>query len=243
MNIRIFKDHQALSHAAALLVIDQIRNKPDSVLCLAAGETQLVMYQMLAGMLPHAKVDYSEVHFIGLDEWVGISPANPGSCQALLRHNLLDALPVKETRIHLFNALAPDLSSECDKMDGRIKELGGVDLICVGIGMNGHIGFNEPGTSTGLRCHVATLDETTRTVGQKYFQEKTSLTSGITLGLSYLLEATTAVLMASKKAKASIVKRALEGPIEQQVPASIIQKHRGAIILLDQEAASDLSTP
>lgn len=242
MDIRIFKDHHELSLQAAQLVIKQIKEKPTTVLCLAAGETQLVMYQTLARLLPEKNVDYSKVHFIGLDEWVGISPTNPGSCQALLRKNLLDSLRVKETKIHLFNALTGNLHTACREMDTLIKELGGIDLICVGIGMNGHIGFNEPGLSPALRCHVATLDHTTRTVGQKYFQEKTTLTSGITLGLSYLLEAKTAILMASKKNKAGIIKKALEGPISTQVPASIMQTHAHGIILLDQEAASELVT-
>ncbi len=241
MNIRIYEDHNQLSLQAAQLLIDIIKEKPNAVLCLAAGETQLVMYQTLARLLPEKGVDFSKVHCIGLDEWVGILPTNPGSCQAILRNNLLDPLHIRENKIHFFDALATDLSAACYTMDALIKKLGGIDLICVGIGMNGHIGFNEPGVSPALRCHIATLDNTTRTVGQKYFHEKTPLTSGITLGLTYLLEAKTAVLMASKKAKAGIVKKALEEPIDPQVPASIIRKHTHGIVLLDQEAASDLS--
>ena len=240
MKIRILKDHHELSLQAAQLVIGQIREKPNAVLCLAAGETQVILYKMLSRLLPEQGIDFSEVHFVGLDEWVGIAPDNSGSCQSLLRKNLLTPLGIKETHIHFFDALATDLSGECRKMEALIKKLGGIDLMCVGIGMNGHIGFNEPGTSPALRCHVATLDHTTQTVGQKYFQENTQLISGITFGMAHLMEAQGVILMANQQKKAAIIKKALAGTVTEQVPASLIQNHPNAIILIDQEAASEL---
>ena len=151
-------------------------------------------------------------------------------------------LHIAEDRIHLFNALSTDPTAECEKMDRFIAAKGGIDLMVVGIGRNGHIGFNEPGVPFEKYSHVVDLDEVTRSVGQKYFSQKTELSQGITLGLQYLLESKKAILIANGEKKAEVIRRALEEEISTAMPASAIRKHNNAFVILDKEAASSLTS-
>ena len=235
MKLEIYKDHDELSREVARVIIAAVRNHPASVLCLAAGDTPRQVYAALAS---GGQVDYSGCTFIGLDEWVGIPPENEGSCSFFLHNNLFHPLGIRPHQVHLFDALAEDLVSECGKMDAIIREKGGIDLMLAGVGMNGHVGFNEPGVSDDLYAHVVTLDATTQSVGQKYFKEATRLERGITLGLKHLLESTTAIIMASSAKKAEVIRLALEGPVSNQIPASIIRKHPAGVVMLDADAGA-----
>ena len=242
MSLKIFDDYDALSAHAAACVLEQVRKKPDSTLCLAAGDTPRRTYEILAEMAHKTRLDFSGCTFFGLDEWIGIPPWNKGSCAFFLQHHLFSRLPVDQSRIHLFNALLQDPEAECDRMNALIRSLDGIDLMLVGVGMNGHIGFNEPGVSRDLYAHVIALDESTQSVGQKYFNESTSLKTGITLGLTHLMESRKVIMMASGLRKAPIIKRALEGTINTAIPASIVRDHPAAEILLDRDAASLLGS-
>ena len=242
MNLEIFDTYEILSYNVAEQVISVIIKKPEALICLAAGDTPKRSYEILAQELKARKIDYQKVHFIGLDEWIGISPENPGSCQFFLRQTLLSPLEIKAENIHLFNAMAEDIHNECEKMDNIIEQLGGIDLIVVGIGMNGHIGFNEPGVSWNKNSHIANLDEVTQKVGQKYFSTQTHLTQGITIGLKQLLNSKTALLLANGLKKASIIKKALEEEMNENIPASIFQKHANGLVFLDRESSSGLSS-
>jgi 6-phosphogluconolactonase/glucosamine-6-phosphate isomerase/deaminase len=149
-------------------------------------------------------------------------------------------LKLRENQHYLFNGMATDLQGECERMDTAIGIRGGLDFILVGIGLNGHIGLNEPGVSPDHYAHVTELAPTTREVGQKYFQENTSLTKGITLGLRYLLEAGTALLIANGEKKATIIRTTVAGPISVDVPSTIMHKHPNGLIFLDTAAAREL---
>ncbi len=137
--------------------------------------------------------------------------------------------------------MSDQLQEECSKMDKLIAEKNGIDLIIVGIGMNGHIGFTEPGVSISNYSHVIVLDDTTRTVGQKYFKTQQTLEKGITLGLQHLLEARKAILMANGSKKAAVIKKTVEENISNSFPASIMQSHPNGFVMIDEEAASDLT--
>jgi glucosamine-6-phosphate isomerase len=241
MTLEIFDNYDALSLAAANEIIAQVRRKPASVLCLAAGDTPRVAYRMVCQTAIGAGVDFSRCTFVGLDEWLGIPPDNEGSCFFFLQTNLFAPLNIASSQIHLFNALSSDPLSECEKMDVTIKENGGIDLMLVGVGMNGHIGFNEPGVKESLYSHVVDLDETTQSVGQKYFSKATKLNKGITLGFKHLLETKKVIMMASAAKKADVIRMAIEGPITTKVPASIIRKHANASAMLDRDAAGMLT--
>lgn len=240
MQLIIEKDYEDLSRAAAQQIVDVIKNKPTALLCLAAGDTPRRAYSLIAETAARENTDLSKCSFVSLDEWVGIPPSNEGSCQYFLRHVLFEPLGIRQTRFHLFNALTNDPEAECRKMDNYIKEKEGIDLMVVGIGRNGHIGFNEPGTDPANYSHVVELDETTRSVGQKYFRQTTTLSYGITLGLQHLLESRKAILIANGVHKADIIRRTLEDEISSTVPATIIRKHPNATVIIDREAASVL---
>lgn len=241
MALKIFERYETLSAAVADEILKQVEIKPQSVLCLAAGETPRLAYGMVADAARRDHVDFSRCTFVGLDEWIGIPPENEGSCAYFLEHNLFIPLGVERNQINLFNALTHDPQKECERMDTFIKTRGGIDLMLVGVGMNGHIGFNEPGAGENLHAHVIDLEETTRSVGQKYFKKTTLLQQGITLGLRHLLESRKALMVASGKKKADIIRRALQEPITTDVPASIIRKHPNGDTMLDKDAASALT--
>lgn len=238
MEIKVYSDYHTLSESAANEIIELVKRKPSAVLCLASGDTPRLTCRLLVKKAKEQSVDFSGVNFFGLDEWVGIPPGNEGSCHYFFQTELFDNLDFTSSKLHLFNALADDLTGECAKMDTAIEEAGGIDLILVGIGMNGHIGFNEPGVSFLNSSHIMELDKMTTTVGQKYFKESTELNKGITLGLKHLVESKKALLMANGEKKARIIKAAVQGQVHALVPASIVQTLPHAVVMLDKEAAS-----
>lgn len=241
MQLRIFENYDEMSDQTAREIIAVVKEKPDAVLCLASGDTPKLAYSLTAKMAAEQNVDFSRCTFIALDEWLGIEPENEGSCHYFLHHFLFEPLNILQDQIHLFDALSVTPEDECRKMDKIIAEKGGIDLMIVGIGMNGHIGFNEPAETFGEYSHVVALGESTRTVGQKYFRQPTSLTRGITLGLQHLLEARKAILVANGIKKADIVRKALKEKITPHVPASILRNHDNGMVMLDRAAASMLN--
>ena len=197
--------------------------------------------ELLVKQLLDEKVDYSRISFFGLDEWVGLPPENEGSCFYFFKTKLFEPLQLPPSQYHLLNAMAEDLDAECKKMDALIDDKGGIDVMLVGIGMNGHIGFNEPGTPFNKFCHIAELDDTTKTVGQKYFKEQTALHQGITIGLGHLMNAKKVFLKADGKRKAEVIQKTVEGDITESFPASIMQQHANGFVIVDEEAASLLT--
>ena len=178
-----------------------------------------------------------------MDEWVGLPPTNTGRCHYFFQNKLIEPLQLKPSQYFLFNALADDFENECVKMDRFINDRNGIDVMLVGIGMNGHIGFNEPGAAFNNLSHVIELDEITKAVGQKYFNEQVELGKGITLGFKHLLNAKKVFMMANGSKKAEVIKKAVEGTVTESFPASIMQQHENGFILIDDEAASLLSKP
>lgn len=240
MKLTILKDYDALSDAAADAIVDLVCANPEAVLCLAAGDTPKGAYALLASKAAARQADFRKATFIGLDEWLGVPPDNAGSCHYFLRHQLFAPLKIADEQIHLFDALATDMNAECRQMDDVIREKGGIDLMLVGVGMNGHIGFNEPGVRDDLYAHVVELDETTRRVGQKYFNRVTTLDKGITLGLRHVLESRTLILIASGPKKAEVIRAALKEPIGTDIPASVVRRHRNSVAMIDRDAAAHL---
>ena len=238
-----FKNYEELSGYMADFIANSIKNKPNLVLCMASGSTPALTCDLLVQKLKKEKVNYSKFTFIGLDEWVGLPPTNTGSCHYFFHKKIFEPLQLSSSQYFLFNALADDLKSECSKMDKLIADKGGIDIMIVGIGMNGHIGFNEPGTSFASLSHVAELDEITKSVGQKYFEGPVELGKGITIGFGQFMNTKKVFLMANGSKKAEVIRKTIEGPITESFPASITQQHANGFILIDEEAASLLSKP
>lgn len=241
MQLQICENYDVLSAHAATEIIEFVKQKPDAVLCLASGDTPRLTYAIVAKMAKEESVDFKRCTFVGLDEWMGIPPDNEGSCHYFLQHQVFGPLNISSDHIHLFDGLSANPEEECREMDKIISDTGGIDLMVVGIGMNGHIGFNEPAESFGQYSRVVDLGESTKLVGQKYFRQQTSLTRGITLGLNHLLEAKKVILVANGSKKADVVRKALKEKITPHLPASILRNHNNSLVILDRAAASMLT--
>jgi glucosamine-6-phosphate isomerase len=241
MQIQISPDYETLSRQVALEVLATVQSNAAAVLCLATGDTPRLAYQLLAEMSIRAGVSFSQCTFIGLDEWVGIPPEMEGSCRFFLQQHLFIPLGIPELQVHLFNGMSANLADECTRVGAAIKRAGGIDLMLVGVGMNGHIGFNEPGVPADLDAHVITLDETTRSVGQKYFRTAASIGQGITLGLRQVLQSRRLILMANGTKKAEIVRKALEEEVSINIPATLMRTHPNAVAMIDRQAAGLLN--
>lgn len=237
METEIFESPEALAFAAAERMTSLIMTKPNACLCLAAGESPRLSYAALVQKLKAEAVDCSGLRFVSLDEWLGIHPSNSGSCFYFLNEALFKPLHIAPESVHFFNSMSTDPDLECERIDYFIRCAGGLDLILVGIGMNGHIGFNEPGTDPALKSHVVELDSLTTSVGQKYFSSHTLLSQGITLGISQCMEAGTAILLASGEAKAPIIRRTMNDSVSSQLPASHLRLHKNAFLMIDKAAA------
>lgn len=240
-NVHVFDDHATLSEQAAELIFQLVKQKPNAVICLASGDSPKQTYEILSEKLLNEKVPLDKLTIVGLDEWIGISSENAGSCAWFLHTYLINPLKLESTQIKIFDGLSKDLAAECQAMDTFIKTRGGLDIMVVGIGLNGHIGFNEPGVNPELYSHVIELAPITKTTGQKYFNKETLLTHGITIGLRYVREAPQVLLLASGLKKAPIIKKTLEETINTDIPSTLIRQHANGLVFIDKEAASLLS--
>lgn len=234
MNYQVFSTYDALSAHASQFILDYVRQKPTATICVASGETPLLTFQkIVANAKPE---DFEQATFVALDEWVGIAPDNAGSCRSYIDSPLITPLGIPAERVSFFDSLADDLEAECQRVNDFIASKGGLDIIMVGIGMNGHLGLNEPGTSFDTYAHVSKLEEVTASVGQKYFQSETPLTHGITVGLKHLLEAKVAIVLANGEKKKGIIQRVLEESVSEKLPASALKLHSNSYLWVDSAA-------
>jgi glucosamine-6-phosphate isomerase len=240
-HLKIYNDYNKMSAAAAELILDAVQMKPEAVLCFATGNTPIGTYRELTVKAKETGTDFSRCFCIGLDEWLGVPGNKSGSCKYILQEQVFDPLGIKQTQVHLFDGLTTAVEEECKKMNTLIENKGGIDCMLVGIGTNGHIGFNEPGVDSTLKAHEQVLHASTLDAGKHYFNEPTPIKKGITLGLAQVLQAKMLLLLANGTSKSAIIRKALEGEIGPAVPASFIQQHTNAYVLLDKEAAAELT--
>ena len=231
-----------MDEACADLIGGMIRIKPRAVLGLATGGTPLGVYRRLIDDCKSGLVSFRHATSFNLDEYVGLPEDHPESYHAYMRRNLFDHIDLPLSRAHLPNGNAADLGAECRRYDALIEEAGGIDLQLLGIGHNGHIGFNEPGRELSTGTHVVELAEATRQANARFFNSIDEVPKkAITMGVGTILKARTIALIAKGEDKADIVRRALEGPITTDCPASLLQTHPQLIVLLDRGAAAKLS--
>jgi glucosamine-6-phosphate isomerase len=242
MQLIIADTYADLSKQAADAVIRlmQLRNRP--LLCAASGDTPAGLYKELVDRVNKKEADTTNWFFVGLDEWAGMNEDDEGSCRFHLNNQLFHPLRIADQHISFFDGRAEDPGKECDAVESFIRQQGPVDVAILGLGMNGHIGMNEPGTSPALRSHVTDLDPVTQSVGQKYFTKQQQLSKGITLGLATLMQARHILLLASGAHKAGIVKKMLDDEISGQLPATLLRNHPGLMVYLDKAAAQLLSS-
>ncbi|ASU33046.1 6-phosphogluconolactonase [Mucilaginibacter xinganensis] len=240
MKLRTYAGYNEMCRATAEIILNQVKLKPDSLICLTSGDTPAGIYKLLVQYQKEKKVDFSQCYFVGLDEWVGMDKNDAGSCTNFLYESFFTPAKIASSRMMVFDAKAADLDASCRTMDAFINEKGPLAIMLVGIGMNGHLGLNEPGADFNSYAHHSPLAPITIEVGQKYFQQETKLTEGITLGLKHLQEAQIPMLLASGKKKATIVAKALQGEVTNKVPASIFQTLGNGYAMMDEDAASGL---
>lgn len=230
-------DYDELSRLAAELVQTQLERKPDSVLGLATGSTPVGMYQQLIAFNRNRKLH--DVTTFNLDEYVGLGRAHPNSYYYFMRTQLFDHLDIPDANIHIPNGEAADIHEECAAYEERIEQSGGIDLQVLGIGVNGHIGFNEPGTPFTTKTHVVELHESTRKANQRFFESLEAVpTHAVTMGIDTIMRSRRIVLLISGKAKAEALHRLLSGPVTEDMPASVLKNHPDVTVIADRGALS-----
>lgn len=234
--MRIFENESEAAAYCANCITDIISLKPSALICLAAGHTSLELFDQLISCEREGVIDFSRVKVVGLDEWVGLSGRDDGSCENFLRSNLFDHINLSDANIRLFDGKADDLQNECAQIETFISSNGGIDYMLLGVGMNGHLGLNEPGTDKSIGAHVVMLDSVTQDVAHKYFKEKPELSEGVTLGIRNILESETVQVLITGKRKSEIVKKINEA-VTNEVPASLIRNMENVEFIIDQQAA------
>ncbi len=241
MRVIIKNDYRGMSREAARIVAHQVLAKPESVLGLPTGDTPTMMYEELVNMYKLGLLDFSRVVTFNLDEYYGLSPDHPQSYHRYMRENLFDHVNATNENIHIPDGRTKDAKSACKSYQEDLSRYGKIDLQVLGIGPNGHIGFNEPGTDWGMTVGLVRLSDTTRNrVAPRFGGIKNVPVHAITMGIKTIMRSKKILLLASGKAKAIPTKRAIEGPITEAVPASVLQLHPDVTVILDQEAASQL---
>lgn len=241
MLVEVVDDYETLSDRAAEIVAEQIREKPDSVLGFATGSTPKGLYRRLIKAHETRGLDFSKLTTFNLDEYVGLPPEHEQSYSHYMWSNLFDHVNVTPSQVHIPHGMADDIDQHCQWYERRIEEAGGIDLQILGIGANGHIAFNEPGSSLGSRTRIKTLTSKTIEDNARYFEDPDMVPEyAITMGVGTIMEAEKILLLASGERKAQALKDTLEGYITAMVPASMIQMHRFTHVAVDEDAASKL---
>jgi len=231
MRVLVAPDYRTLSRTASELVLKAVRTKRELTLGLPTGNTPLGMYEELVRSYREQQMDFSGIITFNLDEYLGLQRNDPNSYRFYMQEHFFDHVNVAPRNIHI--------PEEAGSYEEKIREAGGIDLLVVGIGRNGHIAFNEPGSSFASRTREVMLAPETIANAETHFQGAPVPPRAITMGIGTILESRCIVLLAAGASKADIVRRALNGPVSESVPASALQMHRNVIAILDEEANPD----
>lgn len=237
MKICVADTYETISKQAADDTAGIMKVAANPLICVASGDSPVGLYKELVHKNATENLNALNWSFVGLDEWLGMNKTDEGSCQYYVDQQLFQPLKVSEERICFFDGRATDPQNECNKTEAFIQQHGGIDVAIIGLGLNGHIGMNEPHTPASTRTHIADIDPLTAQTGQKYFKEQRTLSQGITLGLATIFDAKNIFLIVIGSRKAAIVKQVLEGEISEAIPASLLRNHAGFTIYLDADAA------
>ncbi len=239
MRFLLGKNYEQMSRKAANLISAQVILKPDSVIGLATGSTPLGLYETLISWYMKGDISFSKCRTVNLDEYVGLDPKNEQSYAYFMNKNLFKFIDIKPENTHLPNGLNLDNDAECKRYDELIKSLGGVDIQLLGIGNNGHIGFNEPSDEFKAGTNCVKLTESTIKANSRFFESIDDVPKfAYTMGIRSIIQAKYIVLVASGKNKAKILEEALFGPVTPQNPASILQMVENLAVCGDEEAFS-----
>ncbi len=241
MRIYKGKDYADMSRKAANIISAQVIMKPDCVLGLATGSTPIGLYRQLVAWYEKGDLDFSEVRTVNLDEYKGLSRENDQSYYYFMHHNLFDHVNLPAENSHLPNGMEPDSDKECRRYSELIRSMGGVDLQLLGIGHNGHIGFNEPGDAFDNDVHCVDLTQSTIEANKRFFASADDVPKqAYTMGIKTIMQAKKILIVASGEDKADIVRDAFFGPITPKVPASVLQLHNDVTLVADEAALSKI---
>ena len=237
MEIVRCRDYEEMSSKAADMVCEEIGKKPDLVLGLATGSTPLGLYRELIDRNGKGKVSFKNVRSINLDEYAGLGESDEQSYAYYMHYNLFSHIDIDSGNTHIPDGKDADHESECSKYDAVIDELEGIDVQILGIGHDGHIGFNEPGNAFIPRTHRVKLTEETIEANKRFFERKEDVPKyAYTMGIKDIFNAGKIILLVSGKDKAEILRKAFKGPITPEVPASILQLHRDVTLIGEEKA-------
>lgn len=235
----VYNSEKEMSERCARIVQETLNEKPDALLCFPAGMSVVGTCHILREMQDCGKIDFSRSSFVSLDEWLDLQDESE-NCTHFLHKHLYDPLGIREDQLHLFNTHAKDFEAECKRIDQFIFDYGPIDLMLLGLGMNGHLGLNEPGGSFDDYAKVVELSETTVNVGQKYFSDGMKLSRGITLGVHHIFESKKVVLQVCGAHKQDIMYRLFTTRPSQDLPASALALMEDSVIVTDKAAAEKI---
>lgn len=230
-------DADSFDRAAAEIILNQMRGKPDSVIALSTGRTTARMHALVSEAFKASPFDSARLTFLGLDEVTGIADTNPWACKAKLKREIIDALNLPESNILMLPTEVEDLGKLSEDFLSELNARGGIDLMILGLGENGHIGFNQPGTPFDSSIRLSTMDaDLERRIKEDCGIDDSVQLGGITLGIKDIMAAGKIVLAVKGASKAGIVEKVVKGPVTEQVPASILQTHPDCVLLGDEAA-------
>jgi glucosamine-6-phosphate deaminase len=242
-NLKIIevKDYQEMSRAAAEYIINKINQSPKITLGLATGGTPKGVYEHLIKDHKQNGTSYAHVTSFNLDEYIGLSKEDHNSYYHYMYENLFKYININPSSTNIPSGINSNLQAECDEYERKIEQQGGIDLQLLGIGSNGHIGFNEPGTSFQSKTHVVDLAQSTREANARYFNNLEEVpTQAITMGINTIVKSKEILLLVSGKAKQEAIVKLFNGDVSESFPASILKDHQNTTIIVDEEALSGI---
>ena len=241
MRIIRAKNYEHMSRQAANLISAQVILKPDSVLGLATGSSPIGTYEQLIEWHKKGDLDFSRVRTVNLDEYVGLAPVDSQSYYCFMRRNFFDHVNIYPANTHIPYGLNPNAEDECSRYDETIHRLGGIDLQLLGLGVNGHIGFNEPADAFPKGTHMVSLTDSTVQANKRFFEKEEDVPRyAYTMGICDIMQAKRVVMVVSGANKAETVKRAFFGPVTPACPASILQLHPDFTLVADEAALKEI---
>lgn len=241
MNIIKVKNYKELSMQAAGIVAAQISRKKNTVLGLPTGQTPLGMYQELVKRFRKGEIDFSQVITFNLDEYYGLSPEHPQSYNYYMWQTFFNNINIKKENVFIPDGVTKDVQKECRYYESLIEKKGGIDLQFLGIGDNGHIGFNEPAIALNSNTHLVNLSQATIEANSRFFNDIEDVPrKALTMGMGTIMKAKQIILLASGMKKAPAIAKTINGKVNTEVPASLLQLHRDVTIIVDKDAARDV---
>jgi glucosamine-6-phosphate deaminase len=242
MEVIIKTNYDHMCDEAVGLIHKTWQKKKNLVLGLATGRTPLGVYERLIRLFDMGRMDFSDVITFGLDEYLGLAADHSESFACYLEKNLYQHINIKEENIHQLEGFPEDIENHCQDYEDRIKDVGGIDIQILGIGKNGHIGFNEPSSSLSSRTRIKTLTRETIEANSRFFQEAQEIPRYcLTMGIGTIMDSGMVLLLAAGRDKSQAIQQSIEGPVSASVPASVLQLHPQVKFICDEEAASQLS--